>query len=84
MNASLREIKTAETRKLAREEARNVLEAYIYKVRDLVENAAFVEASTAEEREVIKSTTESSNEWLWEEADEASTKELKSKKSDLE
>lgn len=81
---SLREVKAAEQRKLAREEARNVLEAFIYKVRDLVEQASFVGASLEHERKVIKEKTEEVNEWLWDEGESAATKELKSKKNDLE
>ena len=80
----LREIKAVETKKLQREEARNVLEAYIYKARDLVESSSFEEVSTAVEREEIKAQTAASGDWLSDEADDASTKELKAKKSELE
>ncbi|KAL8277095.1 hypothetical protein RQP46_010523 [Phenoliferia psychrophenolica] len=80
----LREMKAAETRKLAREEARNVLEAYIYKARDLVDQSSFVDASLDSERKAIRDKTEAANEWLWDEADNAPTKELKAKKSELE
>nr|CRX79209.1 hypothetical protein ls5931a1_00047 [Leucosporidium scottii] len=81
---SLREAKAAETRKLQREEARNVLEAYIYKVRDLVEDVAFGESSQEHERKVIREKTEAANEWLWDEGESAATKELKAKKSEIE
>ncbi|KAM0747743.1 actin-like ATPase domain-containing protein [Meredithblackwellia eburnea MCA 4105] len=80
----IREIKAAETRKLAREEARNALEAYIYKVRDLGTQETFIASSIDSERKTIADKTEAANEWLWEEADAASTKDLKAKKSDLE
>ena len=80
----LRDIKSHETKKLAREEARNVLEAYIYKSRDLVESSNFVEVSTEAERKAIKEKTEYTNEWMGDEGDEADIKELKSKKRDLE
>lgn len=80
----LRDIKTAATRKLAREEARNVLEAYIYRVRDMIEGSSFVEASLESERKVIREKNEAANEWLWDEADKASTNDLKDKKRELE
>jgi hypoxia up-regulated 1 len=80
----LREVKAAEMKKLAREEARNVLEAFIYKARDLISDPSFVEASIPSERKIIEEKTAASNEWLWDEADGASTKDFKAKKSDLE
>lgn len=80
----LREVKAAETRKLAREEARNVLEAFIYRARDLIEQPSFIESSLESERKTIKEKTETANEWLWDEADSAPTKDLKAKKADLE
>lgn len=80
----LRDARIAETKKLAREEARNVLEAFIYKARDLIQDSAFIEASIESERDEIKKLTEESNEWLWDEGDKASTKDLKSKKASLE
>lgn len=80
----LREVKAAETRKLAKEQARNELEAYIYKARDLVAEPSFVAASLETERKLIGEKTEGANEWLWDEADGASTKELKAKRTELE
>lgn len=84
LESRLREVKAVETRKLAREEARNVLEAYIYKVRDLVDQPSFKAASLESERKVIEEKNEAANEWLWDEADQAPTKDLKDKKSELE
>lgn len=80
----LREVKAAETKKLAREEARNILEAFIYRVRDLVDESSFVEVSLEAERKAIKEKTEAANEWLWDEADTAATRELRAKKTELE
>ena len=71
-------------KKLAREEARNGLEAYIYRARDLVTDSSFIEASIPSERKIIEEKTAAANEWLWDEADGASTKDLKAKKSELE
>ncbi|GAA5839170.1 hypothetical protein JCM9279_002616 [Rhodotorula babjevae] len=85
----LRDAKSALTRKLAREEARNVLEAYVYKVRDLVEGGsresdAFVAASVKAEREKVRELQSQTAEWLWDEGEAAETKALKDKKRDLE
>lgn len=80
----LREVKAFETKKLAREEARNVLEAFIYRVRDLVDQSSFVEVSLEAERKAIKGKTEAANEWLWDEGDTAATRELRAKKTELE
>ncbi|KAK4048426.1 lumenal Hsp70 protein [Microbotryomycetes sp. JL201] len=80
----LREIKAAEVRKVQREEARNGLESYIYKVRDLVEDATFGRVSLEHERKMIREKVEAANEWLWDEADKALTKELRAKKNEIE
>ncbi|KAM0786120.1 hypothetical protein ACM66B_006930 [Microbotryomycetes sp. NB124-2] len=80
----LREIKAAEVRKVQREEARNSLESYIYKVRDLVEDSTFGRVSLEHERRMIREKVEAANEWLWDEADKALTKELKSKRTEIE
>ncbi|KAK4698666.1 hypoxia up-regulated 1, partial [Phenoliferia sp. Uapishka_3] len=80
----LREAKAAETRKLAKDEARNVLESYIYRARDLVDQKSFVDCSLEAERDAIRGKTEAADEWLWKEGDGAPTKELRAKKSELE
>ncbi|BGP27455.1 lumenal Hsp70 protein [Rhodotorula toruloides] len=81
----LRDAKTALTRKRAHEEARNVLESYVYRVRDLLShNEAFVAASVESERKAVKEAMERTAEWLWDEGEGAETKVLKEKKRDLE
>ncbi|GAA5862035.1 hypothetical protein JCM8547_001565 [Rhodosporidiobolus lusitaniae] len=85
----LREAKASLQRKLAREEARNVLEAYVYRVRDLLEGGnleseAFVAASIESERKAVRDLNEKTSEWLWDEGEEADTKVLKEKKKELE
>lgn len=74
----------AETRKRNREEARNGLEAYLYRLRDQLESAEFVEASTEAERVKVRKQLEEANEWLWDAGETAPTKDLKSAKSELE
>jgi len=80
----LRDLELAETRKRNREEARNGLEAYLYRLRDQLESAEFVEASTEPERVKVRKQLDEANEWLWDAGETAPTKDLKSAKSDLE
>ncbi|GAA6037719.1 hypothetical protein JCM8097_002306 [Rhodosporidiobolus ruineniae] len=85
----LRDAKASLQRKLAREEARNVLEAYIYRVRDLLdggsrESEAFLAASVESERKAVRELNEKTSEWLWDEGEQADTKALKEKKKELE
>lgn len=80
----LRDIDVAETRKRDREEARNGLEAYTYRLRDQLESPAFVETSTEGERVQIRKKLEEASEWMWEQGETATTKELRSAKSELE
>lgn len=80
----LRDGKAAEQKKLKREEARNGLEAYVYKARDLVGSKAVEGVSTEAERKMLKETSERVEGWLWEEGEEAETKELKAKKGEIE
>ncbi|GAA6060896.1 hypothetical protein JCM10212_000179 [Sporobolomyces blumeae] len=80
----LRDAKSSLQRKLAREEARNTLEAYIYRVRDLVEQSSFVSSSVDAERKAIRALNDKTSEWLWDEGESAKTNELKEKKRELE
>lgn len=80
----LRDIKTHESKKLARDEARNVLEAYIYRARDLVDADNFLAVSTESERKAIKAKTEKTNDWMSDEGDSADIKVLNAKRRELE
>lgn len=57
--------------RLQREEALNQLEAYTYKIRDLVESEAFISASTEEERQTLAEKASEASDWLYEEGDAA-------------
>lgn len=80
----LKDLDAAEVRKRNREEARNLLEAQIYRLRDQLQLHDFIDASTESERVTLRRTIEASNQWLWDEGDQASTKELKAARSELE
>jgi hypoxia up-regulated 1 len=72
-------------RRAAKEEARNVLEAYIYRARDIVHDENFGAASKRKERDDIAAKAEELSEWLNErEAELAPTDKLKSKLASLQ
>ncbi|KAL6696055.1 actin-like ATPase domain-containing protein [Trichoderma pleuroticola] len=57
--------------RVQREEALNQLEAFTYRVRDLVDNEAFISASTEEERQTLAEKASEASDWLYEEGDAA-------------
>jgi hypoxia up-regulated 1 len=62
-----------------REEALNVLEAYTYRTRDLLENSDFVGASTEAVRSQLTSLLSSTSDWLYGEGSSAKAEAFKSK-----
>ncbi|KAK3315470.1 Hsp70 protein-domain-containing protein [Apodospora peruviana] len=62
-----------------REETLNQLEGYTYKVRDLLENEAFIGASTAEERKKLETKTSDTSDWLYGDGRDATRDELKAR-----
>ncbi|CEJ79906.1 hypothetical protein VHEMI00119 [[Torrubiella] hemipterigena] len=62
-----------------REEALNQLEAFTYKIRDLIENEDFVAKSTEAERDELSKKASETSEWLDEESFEAGLEDFKSK-----
>ncbi|KAL2260844.1 hypothetical protein VTK26DRAFT_5044 [Humicola hyalothermophila] len=67
-----------------REEALNQLESYTYKVRDLIENEAFIGASTAEERANLETLSSEIGDWLYGDGVDATKDELKGRLKDLQ
>lgn len=65
--------------RLQREEALNQLEAFTYKIRDLVDNEVFIAASTEEERQTLAEKSSEASDWLYEEGDAAKTDDFKAK-----
>ncbi|KAG0144201.1 hypothetical protein CROQUDRAFT_80184 [Cronartium quercuum f. sp. fusiforme G11] len=80
----IRDLKAAETRKKNREEARNELESYTYKLRDRLTNSILIEFSTNGEIQNLTSTRDEVSDWLNDFGEIATIKELKSKKIELE
>lgn len=56
----------------------------MYRLRDRVSEEAFVAHSTEAERTTIGKELEAANEWLWDAAEKAPTKELRTKRTELE
>lgn len=88
MYRSLREIDVEESTKRANEDARNSLEGYLYRVRDLLETqdegAPFVKCSKETERQTISSKLTETFDWMHSEGDAAETKTLISKRRAIE
>jgi hypoxia up-regulated 1 len=75
----LKAFAASDTARLQREEALNQLEAFTYKVRDLVESEAFIAASTEEERQTLVGKSSEASDWLYEEGDAAKKDDFKAK-----
>ncbi|KZT68073.1 actin-like ATPase domain-containing protein [Daedalea quercina L-15889] len=77
-----------EAGKRRREEARNSLESYLYKLRDLLDDdnpeSPFVKCSQEPERRRIAESLKDTSAWLSDYGDDADTKELVAKRSALE
>ncbi|KAM3511931.1 hypothetical protein MY11210_004402 [Beauveria gryllotalpidicola] len=67
-----------------REEALNKLEAFTYKIRDLLENDEFVAKSTEKERTVLSVKASEASDWLYEEGSTAAKDEFKAKLKSLQ
>lgn len=75
----------AARRKLLREEHRNKLESYVYRMREIVHDSSFEGASSKKERQDIESSASEMTSWMNSaEGDRASYEELKKKLSGLE
>ena len=70
--------------RVKREETLNALEAFTYKVRDLLDDEEFVEASTQPLRDTITEKSKSASEWLYGDGSEASRDELRARLEELQ
>ena len=80
-------VDNAEAAKRRREEARNNLEAYLYRIRDLLEDEEtnpFKRCSKKEERDAIQEKLEETLLWMHEYADDAQTIDFWDKKNLVE
>ncbi|PWZ00965.1 actin-like ATPase domain-containing protein [Testicularia cyperi] len=74
----------AAVRKAQREEARNSIESYLYRVRDMLDDPVFEKVSKSSERKAILAKAEELSSWLSDEGDSAETSTLKLKRASLE
>jgi hypoxia up-regulated 1 len=84
----LRIIDMEEAAKVRKEEARNTLESYLYKLRDLLDegntNTPFKDCSQPAERKALSEKMEATFVWLQDKADSAETSQLLDKRIALE
>jgi len=84
----LRTLDAEEAAKSKKEEARNTLEGYLYRLRDLLDehskDTPFVQCSQESERRKIHEKLEESFEWLNEHGDVAETSQLLDRRHALE
>ncbi len=77
-----------EASKQRRGEARNSLEGYLYRVRDLLEDenseTPFKKCSQEQERQIIQSKLEEGFNWLHEHGDDADTKQYIDQRASIE
>ncbi len=66
-----------------REEALNQLEGFTYKVRDLLEDADFIAASTEAERTSLELKAKAASDWIYSGGADASREELKAKLKEM-
>ncbi|POS86136.1 hypothetical protein EPUL_002317, partial [Erysiphe pulchra] len=66
-----------------RDEALNQLESFTYKIRDFLDDADFIAASTEQERLTIESKSSDVSDWIYSGGTEASREELKEKLHEL-
>ena len=73
----------SDRQRFLREESLNQLEAFTYRVRDKLEDAAFVAASTIAERTALSKLAEEASEWLYGEGADATREVLKKRLNEL-
>lgn len=83
----LQAINRAEAALRRKEEARNALEAYLYRVRDLLEEEGetpFRKCSREEERTALSEKLDDTFNWLHEDGDHADTSDYVKRRNELE
>ena len=69
--------------RVLREEALNTLEGYTYKIRDILEDEAFMDASTPVQRDEIEQKSNDASMWLYGDGADASRETLKARLDEL-
>ncbi|CAI2179762.1 6593_t:CDS:10 [Funneliformis geosporum] len=73
----LRAMDASDLQRRVREEARNNLEAFVYRVQDFIENNEVILVSTDNQRAELKSKLSETSDWLYEEGEKAETEEFR-------
>ena len=84
MNERLSAFASSDKQRRLREEALNSLEGYTYRIRDVLTDDGFIEASTDSQRSAIEKLLSSTSDWLHEEGSSATLEVLRQKLKDLE
>ncbi|KAG4304334.1 hypothetical protein PORY_002309 [Pneumocystis oryctolagi] len=80
----LRDLNEMDKKKVARDEARNILETYIYNVQEFLENDDFIAVSTEEQREKLSNLVQNVKEWLVKNGDISTLSEFVEHKKSIE
>lgn len=80
----LLDLKEIDKKRDARDKARNILEAYIYNVQELLEIDEFIAVSTEEQRKELLDVVTSVSEWLEKNGDVSTLDELNKRKNNIE
>ena len=75
---------TSDLNRKLRSEALNTLEAYTYRVRDMVGDESFVSVSTEKQRSEIEELSKAASEWLYGDGADAKTKALKARLQEIQ
>lgn len=80
----LKAFTSSDKARVAREEALNQLEAFTYKIRDLLDNEQFIAHSTEAERTKLSEQGSTISDWLYDEGSDASKDDFKAKLKELQ
>ncbi len=83
MKTRLAAFDASDRSRVLREETLNSLEGYTYKIRDTLEDEAFIAASTSEQRDEIEQKSNDASMWLYGDGAEAGRDVLKAKLDEL-
>ncbi|KAG5439545.1 hypothetical protein PCANB_002120 [Pneumocystis canis] len=76
----LRDLNEIDKKRIVRDEARNILETYIYNVQESLETEDFIAVSTQEQREELSNVVQNVKQWLGKNGDVSSLNELLERK----
>ncbi|RGB32887.1 Hsp70 protein [Rhizophagus diaphanus] len=79
----LRAMDNSDLQRRTREEARNNLESFVYRVRDFLQNEEVLQVSTESQRAELSSKLSETSDWLYGEGEEAQTVEFKTRLNNL-